>query len=313
MPNKIRILQIPMIVAAAFVFHAALAQNAGKPGAGAETKAAAAGDTMDRPKVLRAAADALGMIRWSDIGAGATRLPGIDVVNTMEIFASGTVYNGGQSSAVDYHVALAYIPASMRVEITRKGGDSASQHSIQTVRENYAWNESEIGAGLIPGKGTATPAMPAAKARLLQLWILPYGVVKAAIAAGDKAKISAESGGTVITFPLSGSLAGITVTATLDSKFLITKVETRPDNPALANMATETEYSDYADHGEVLTDIKSPSHIVEKQAGKPMLDLQVKMMDANNPYLVFPVPPNVKAASTSAFVGVAGENQASAR
>jgi hypothetical protein len=313
MSKKMRIVQMSMIVAAAFVFHNALAQNAGRPASGAETKTAAAGDTTDRAKALRAAADALGMIRWSDIGAGATRLPGIDVVNTMEIFASGTVSNGGQSSTADYHVALAYIPPSMRVEITRKGGDAASQHTIQTVRENYAWNESEIGAGLIPGKGTATPAMPAAKARLLQLWILPYGVVKAAIAAGDKTKVSAENGGTVITFPLSGSLAGITVTATLDSKFLVTKVETRPDNPALANLATETEYSDYADHGEVLTDIKSPGHIVEKQAGKTMLDLQVKMIDANNPYLVFPVPANVKAASTSASAGGASENQASAR
>jgi hypothetical protein len=300
MPKKIKILQISMIaVAAAFVCQTAVAQNEGKTGSGAEAKTAAAGETVDRAKVLRAAADALGMVRWSDIGAGATRLPGIDIVNTMEIFASGTVYSAGQPSTAEYHATLAYIPAAMRVEITRKGtGAAASQQTIQTVRENYAWNESEIGAGLIPGKGTATPAMPAAKGRLLQLWTLPYGVVKAAIAAGDKTKLSMENGATVITFPLSGNLAGITVKATLDSKNLVTKVETRPDNPALTNMVTETEYSDYADHGEVLTDIKSPGHIVEKQAGRPALDLQVKMVNANDPYLVFPVPPNVKAATT---------------
>jgi hypothetical protein len=192
----------------------------------------------------------------------------------------------------------------MRVELTRKG--AADAHTIQTVRENYAWNESEVGGGLVPGKGTATPAMPAAKARLLQLWILPYGVVKAAIAAGDKTKVSMENGGTVLTFPLSGNLSGITVTATLDSKNLITKVETRPDNPALTNLVTETEYSDYADHGEVLTDIKSPGHIVEKQGGKPFLDLQVKMVNANDPYLVFPVPPNVKSATTQASANTSG-------
>src|SRR5438105_5768473 len=197
MPKKI-ILQISMLaVGVIFLCHPALAQNT-----------AASGETMDRMKVLRAAADALGMIRWSDIGAGATRLPGIDVVNTMEIFASGTVYTGGQPSTAEYHAALGYIPPAMRVEISRQG---ASGTTIQTVRENFAWNESEIGAGLIPGKGTATPAMPASKARLLRLWILPYGVVKAAIAAGDKTKISTENGATVFTFPLSGGLAGITV------------------------------------------------------------------------------------------------------
>jgi hypothetical protein len=308
MPKKIRTLQISMIaVAAAFAFQTAVAQNEGKT-SGAEGKTAAEGETMDRAKILRAAADALGMVRWSDIGAGATRLPGIDIVNTMEIFASGTLYNAGQPSTAEYHAALAYIPPAMRVEITRKGGDAASQHTIQTVRENYAWNESEVGGGLVPGKGTATPAMPAAKNRLLQLWILPYGVVKAAIAAGDKTKISTENGATIITFPLSGSLSGITVKATLDSKNFVTKVETRPDNPALSNMVTETEYSDYADHGEVLTDIKSPGHIVEKQAGRPMLDLQVKTVNANNPYLVFPVPPNVKAATTSTSASGTGGN-----
>ena len=290
MPKKI-ILQISMIAAAALVCHSAVAQNEGKAGSGAEAKTAASG-------ALRSAADALGMLRWSDIGAGASHLPAIDVVTTMEIFASGTVYNAGQPSTAEYHASLAYIPQAMRVEITRKG--AADAHTIQTVRENYAWNESEIGGGLIPGKGTATPAMPAVKARLLQLWILPYGVVKAAIAAGDKTKISMENGATVLTFPLSGNLVGITITATLDSKNLVTKVETRPDNPALTNLATETEYSDYADHGEVLTDIKSPGHIVEKQGGKPLLDLQVKMVNANDPYLVFPVPPNVKSATTQA-------------
>lgn len=298
MPKKI-VLQISMIaIAAAFVCHSAAAQN--------EAKTAAAGETTDRAKVLRAAADALGMLRWSDIGAGATRLPAIDVVTTMEIFASGTVYDAGQPATCEYHAALAYIPPAMRVEITRKGAGDA--HTIQTVRENYAWNESEIGGGLVPGKGTATPAMPAAKARLLRLWILPYGVVKAAIAAGDKTKVSMANGATVITFPLSGSLAGVTVTATLDSKNLITKVETRPDNPAQANLATEAEYSDYADHGEVLTDIKSPGHIVYKQAGRPALDIQVKMVNANDPYLVFPVPANVKAASAQTSANGTGGN-----
>src|ERR1700680_3502360 len=292
MPKKI-ILRILMTAAAALLCHSAVAQNEGKTGSGAEAKT-----------VLRSAADALGMLRWSDIGAGATHLPAIDVVTTMEIFATGTVNNAGQPSPAEYHASLAYIPPAMRVELTRKG--FADAHTIQTVRENYAWNESEVGGGLVPGKGTATPAMPAVKARLLQLWILPYGIVKAAIAAGDKTKVSMENGGTVLTFPLSGNLSGITVTATLDSKNLITKVETRPDNPALTNLVTETEYSDYADHGEVLTDIKSPGHIVEKQGGKPFLDLQVKMVNANDPYLVFPVPPNVKSATTQASANTSG-------
>ena len=77
--------------------------------------------------------------------------------------------------------------------------------------------------------------------------------------------------------------------ATLDSKNLVTKVETLPGNLV-------AEYSGYADHGEVLSDILSPGHIVQKQGGRPILDIQVSMWEANNPYLVFPVPPNVRTA-----------------
>jgi hypothetical protein len=266
--------------------------------AGLVMQSAGAQNTPDRVEVLRAAADALGMVRWADIGVVATRLPGIDVVNTMEFQGTGMSYSSGQTFKTEYHVQLGYNPAAMRVELTRTGpGSGAAQHSIQMVREDYAWNESEIGGGLVPGKGTATPAMTSLQDRLLQLWTLPYGVIKAALAAGEKTAVSTEKGATVITFSLSGQLVGITVKATLDSKNFVTKVETRPDNPALASMATETEYSDYADHGEILTDIKSPGHIAQRQGGRPMLDIQVKMWESNNPYLVFPVPTNVKANS----------------
>ena len=188
----------------------------------------------------------------------------------------------------------------MRVEMTRTdAGGGAPQHTIHTVREDYAWDESEIGAGLVPGKGTATPTSAAVKERLLQLWTLPYGVVKAALVAGEKTTVSTEGGATVITVPLSGQLAGITLKATLDANSLVTRVETRADSPALANLATQTEYSSYADRAEVLTDIKSPGRIVRRQGNRTLLDVEVKSWETNNPYLVFPVPPNVKTAQTA--------------
>jgi hypothetical protein len=250
----------------------------------------------DRAKVLRAAAEALGMARWSDIGGAGTRLPGIDIINTMEFQASGVSDMEGRSVKTDYHAAIGYNPVAARLEVTRTPEGGAAQHAIYVVRETYAWDESEIGAGLVGGKGVATPAMSAVRNRLLPIWMLPYGVVKAAYAAGDKAIVSTEAGATVITVPLSGQLAGITLKATLDAKNLITKVEARADNPALAGLASEVEYSNYADHAEVLTDVKSPGRIVRKQGGRTVLDITVKTWETNNPYLVFPVPSNVKAA-----------------
>jgi hypothetical protein len=280
---------------AALVSHSARAQST-------NPKSSAGANTSESAKTLKVAAEAVGLARWS--GVGGQRLPEVDVINTMEIWGSGTTYGSGQSTKpgepgpafkTDYHVALGYNPPAMRVEMTRTGsGGAAPQHTIEAVRDTYAWDESEIGGGLVPGKGTATPAMAAVNNRLLQLWILPYGVIKSALAAGDKTKVTTENGATVIAFPLSGPLAGVTVKATLDAQSEVAKVETHSDNPALADLNTETEYSDYADHGEILTDVKSPGHIVRKQNGHTVLDIKVKTLDANNPYLVFPVPGDIK-------------------
>jgi hypothetical protein len=304
---------------AAFVFQTARGQsNTSKASAGAKTATPGIADDStktsapDVAKTLKAVAEAVGLARWS--GVGGQHLPEVDVINTMEMWGTGTTYGPAQSSKpgepwpafkTEYHAALDYNPPAMRVEMTRTSsgapaqGGAAPQHTIEVVRDQYAWDESEIGAGLVPGKGTATPAMAAVNNRLLQLWILPYGVIKAALAAGDKTKMSTEKGATVITFPLSGQLANVMVKMTLDAQNEVAKVETRTDNPALTDMITETEYSGYADHGEIATDIKSPGHIVRKQGGHPVLDLQVKMLDANNPYLVFPVPENVKKAAAN--------------
>jgi hypothetical protein len=280
MPN---VSHVPVIARAVVVLAVAVL-------AGGQTATA---QQPDRVTVLRAAADALGMVRWSDIGAGTTRLPGIDVVNTMEFWANGTVDVGGKAVKTEYHAAIGYNPAAMRVELTAGG---KRQGPFQTVRDTFAWDESELGAGLVPGKGTATPVMGAVRERLLHLWTLPYGLLKAALAAGDKTTVAVEDGATAIAFPLTGALAGVTVKATLDSNNLITRVETRADN---AGLTTVTEYSNYADRAEVLTDIKSPGRIVRKQGTRTLMDIEVKMWETNNLYLVFPVPANVKAAATA--------------
>jgi hypothetical protein len=266
--------------AAALALQTAQAQNGSKPAAGASAKLGSS--DADVAKTEKAAADALGLSRWSNVGGG--RLPEVDVINTIEFWASGT--------PSDYHVSLGYNPPGMRVE----SGSGSGQHTFQVVSGKYAWDESEMGGGLVPGKGTATPMPAVAKQRSLQLWILPYGVIKSALIARDQTKVSMQNGTTVMTYPMTGELSGVTVKATLDAKNLITKVETQSSDPKLV---MEADYSDYADHGEIATDVQFPGHIVLKQDGKTMLDLQVKMADCNNPYLVFPVPSNVSSSQAA--------------
>ena len=287
MPAKQRIIKIlTTTVILGFFFQIAAARRDKVEAARATARAAAAvpkpADASDAHAALGAAADALGMLRQAAFAPGRT--PRIDVINTMEFWASGTPFS-------EYHAALVYNPPGMRVEFTNPNG--TPQHAIEVVSGKYAWNESQIGGGLEPGRGTATPEIMADKERLLRLWIMPYGVVKAGLAAGDKAKVSTENGMTVVSFALTGELEGITVKATLDAKNLVSTVVTQGPG----NLNTQTEYSDYAERSEIPTNVIFPGHIVRKRDGKVVLDLQMKKVDTNDPYIVIPVPDNVLKAS----------------
>ncbi len=259
---------------------------------------------QDAQAVIKTAEYALGMIR------GPQR---IEAINTLEYWGTGFTYAFGQAyhpgSAwpafkVNYHASASYAVPAMRVDVTRSNPDgllqgggglplAAPQRQIQVVSGGFAWNESAPGAGFVGGS-TATPTPDAVNDRLLQLWILPFGVLKMAAKAGSAAKVTTEGGTTVITFPLSGALQGITMKATLNAKNQPEHVETRTNDPVLGDMVTETTYSDYKDLGEIATDIQFPSHILQKQGGFPVLDLTITKTDLNNPYVVFPVPDNVE-------------------
>ena len=106
MPMQARMLKVMagrtlMIAAlAALVFQAAHGQsNYSKASTGAKTATATAGTADDANKsnpsevanTLKAAAEAVGLARWS--GVGGQRLPEVDVINTMEIWAAVLLMN----------------------------------------------------------------------------------------------------------------------------------------------------------------------------------------------------------------------------
>jgi hypothetical protein len=218
--------------------------------------------------LLANAQDAAATIKTAEYALGMIRGPQrIDAINTVEYWGTGTVA---------YHASVSYAVPAMRVDTMRAG-----QRQIQVVSGEYAWNESVPGAGFIPGS-IATPAPDALKDRQLELWTTPFGVLKMAERAGANAKVT-HIAATVITFPL----VGVTVKATLNAKNQLVRVETPQ---------TEITYSDYKDLGEIASDVLFPTHIVQKQRGATVLDLTITKVDANNPYVVFPVPDAVEKA-----------------
>jgi hypothetical protein len=235
-----------------------------------------------------------------------------DNITSAEFWGSGTA---GQAKVTDYHVSIDYsAPMSMRVDYVRN--NPTPQRNIEVVsidgntRTKFAWNESQ------PGGGTITPALADAEDRWLHFWTMtPHAVLKAAVDAGELAKVSKVNGVSVITFPLANAscrdpkvfgttapctnvtganqnLARITFTVTLDPKNLIQKVEARANN-----VVTETTYSDYKDLSESKSGKMFPAHIVQKRGSVPLWDMTITKVDLDYPSVYIVTPDNVRAAA----------------
>jgi hypothetical protein len=232
-----------------------------------------------------------------------------DSLMTVEYWGTGTMREVGPGTvgpAVDvksYHAAVAYDFPGMRVSITRA---ASAQPEIQVVSGTFAWNDvDKVGGGLVPGHGSAVPVMDAVADRLLRLWTTPFGVYKAAVAAGDKTRVTMEGGKVVLTFPFTnaqpaptahlvvGELNGTAVKVTLNADSRPEQVEVRHRNRVLT-----TTYSGYGDLNEkdLKADIFFSARIVQTVDGQTVLDLTIQKTNTYNPYVLMPVPENVQKA-----------------
>lgn len=253
----------------------------------------------DRQKVLYSMANSLGMLRTVNE---------VDTFMTVEIWGRGTMRDitatgvGPATPLKSYYAQIAYDHPGMRVETVRGDG----RRDIQVVSGTFAWNETDkLGAGLVPGWGTATPAMETVADRLLRLWMTPAGAVKAARAAGEQAKMTVENGRTVVTFPLVngkpkpittvtvGELSGTPMTVTLDAMYRPAQVEVTFRGRRYVNT-----YSGYADLNEAdyKADIFMPAKAVWTVDGQVVLELLIDKTNTYNPYVIMPVPPVVQKA-----------------
>lgn len=244
----------------------------------AQNPSSAASPRLD--DVLYNAADALGMLR------GVREQ---DAVVTLEHWASGRGTTGGQTYDIpNFRASYNFKDVNgpgVRIDVTRVGSDGTSVREIQVVSGRYAWNETEPGVN-------PSPVPAALNERLLRFWSHPFGVVKAATAAGPMAKVFMEDGAIVLTCPLP--MAGATLKATLNRQYQSERVETR-----MGNLLVETSYSDYKDWNwpDYQSDVMTPGRIVQKQNGITILDLTTKATNTYNPYVILTVPRQIQSAS----------------
>jgi len=113
-------------------------------------------------------------------------------------------------------------------------------------------------------------------AQQLEIWMMPHGFLRAA--AMKNATVEARTMGgrkyNVVTF-LGDNHAR--VNGYIDDQNRVERVETWIDHPVLGDMLFEAIYSDYKDAGGV----PFPMHIVQKQGGYPIFDLNVTDVKVN--------------------------------
>jgi hypothetical protein len=250
--------------------------------------------------VLYKAADAIGMLRTAQE---------VDRITTFEIWATGTMNVDGKPCTLkEYRASVRYpipgatsrlpVPA-MRTDFTCEG----QPRQIHAVAGRFAWNETE------PGGGTATPTPEALNDRLLQIWSLPQGLIKAANMAGANTKLTYEGKSPVLTFPLPAPLSG-TAKATLNTDVFL--FHTMPNGSkrefthrimevetTVGNVVTQISYSDYGDWNDAdyKSDALLPRRIIHRRGGATILDLTISRTQTYNPYVIVPVPKNVEQAA----------------
>ena len=255
--------------------------------------------SVDVEDILYRTADMLGMLRTQRE---------VDRLATMIYSGTGTAVIDGEACAMEsYKASVRYaIPdqehtfpvPGMRVDISC-AANGAERH-VQVVAGEYAWNETAPGVG-------ATAAPSTVRERLLEVWLVPQGLIKAAMAAGPETIASREAGNPVLTFPLPEPLDDTVVKVTFDpEEFLfhtmpngvrrgfshrITRVETELDGDAVV-----VSYADYQDWNadDYKADVLLPGRMVWSRNGETVLDLTLTESNTYNPYVIMPVPENVR-------------------
>src|ERR1051325_116542 len=250
------------------------APQAGRGGGRRRPPPTAATPANDPKKVIETMQDNLGMLR------GMRRE---DAVNRIEMWGTtGTkMIDGKAVPLTNWKMSVNYTMNGLRFDYTPQGG----KRTIEVVSDKYAWNEDMPG-----GKATAMPA--ALQERQVQFVLTPIGMAKAAKAAGDAAKGTTAAGAPTLTFPANGA----TITATLNKYMEPVKAEARYGTTVLT--ATYDQYGDWNDDAKA--DIYLPKHIVETQNGTTVLDLTITNTKTYNPYVIMPIPANVKGGAAGA-------------
>lgn len=240
----------------------------------------------DEPKLaVEIVAEEMGMVRLPQHLTKA--------LNTLEFTANGTMAEKGKNGTWgDYRISkLTFgmdfvIPAS-RMEMQFLGPGIQKHREIRVAAAKQAWNEKNPGID-----GTAMPD-PSAAERERLIWLTPQGAMWAALLAGDQAVVSNESGQLVIRFPVGNEPAKMLLNAQLHP----TRMEIQADSSVYGKTVFAAAYMNYTDFEGYL--VPFPRKMIFTAGGRTIFDLNI-ISQISNPYVIFPLPPNMANETTAA-------------
>jgi hypothetical protein len=243
-----------------------------------------------------------------------------ELIKTLHYEAAGGTMqvNNAACTLTKYRIDANYQIPGYRTQIECKRANGQVYKNIEVLSGDFAWDEDIPGAELVPGKGKATPRPDAWRERVIRLWTSPQGAPKAALAgaaglpvaqsfgqnpatlldrqaaAGAKptTTMTWEGAKAVFTYPIPG-LPDVMATVTLDKTFL-------PERVVVKDGATTTEwvYSNYADWNNPLFKIEAlyAGNMIEKKNGTIVRNVNAKVTEIGQVYVIVPVPDSVQAA-----------------
>jgi len=212
--------------------------------------------------------------------AAASKAMGADSLTTIEYAGSGYDFVFGQ----------AYSPTSPWPKFVVKSYNRALDLRIPSSRDErirLQYENPPRGGGQQPVIGerrqtqTVVVGPNTPWAQQLEIWMTPYGFLKAAVNNHSIAKLITKSGRKYTLVSFTGQNRA-TVNGYINDQNLVERVETLIDNPMLGDTPVIFIYSDYKDFGT----LRFPSHITQIQGDHPTLDVTITDVKANAPVTI---------------------------
>jgi glyoxylase-like metal-dependent hydrolase (beta-lactamase superfamily II) len=232
----------------------------------------------------------------SSVVGAASKAMGVDTLNS--ITYSGTARNGafGQSKKIGDPMGAVNVTRITEYTRTISFGPPTSPEALVS-RATGPTQPPTVPGVPAPMPGVFNQNITGQQAasnwnQALNIWTTPWGFLKGA--AANNATVRQQGSQQVVSFtpPNMKSPSGQTysVTGYINNQNLVTKVETRVDHAVVGDLLVEFEYGTYQN----MNGVQVPTRIVQKQAGMPTFDAEIKAAmpnPSNLAALLTPPPP----------------------